>query len=120
MGDAIHLPWPENFKTMGDYYSTALHEHTHWTGHESRLNRPIVNRFGSEEYAEEELVAELGSAFLCSHLGVPCKLRELEFYQLSSQKQSSSAMLVGCASLTSHHFARLPRQFIWRLALLAT
>jgi hypothetical protein len=45
---------------------------------------------------------------------------KLEFYQLSSQKQSSSAMLVGCASLTSHHFARLPRQFIWRLALLAT
>jgi antirestriction protein ArdC len=35
-----------------------------------------VNRFGSEEYAEEELVAELGSAFLCSHLGVPSKLRE--------------------------------------------
>jgi antirestriction protein ArdC len=74
--DQIHLPDPEDFKTMADYYMVSLHEHTHWTGHESRLNRPLVNRFGSEEYAEEELVAELGSAFLCSHLGVPSRLRE--------------------------------------------
>lgn len=74
--DQIHLPDPEDFKTMEDYYAVALHEHTHWTGHESRLNRPLVNRFGSEEYAEEELVAELGSAFLCSHLQVTPVLRE--------------------------------------------
>lgn len=74
--DQIQLPWPEDFKTMVDYYSIALHEHTHWAGHESRLNRPIVNRFGSEEYAKEELVAELGSAFLCSHLGVPVVFRD--------------------------------------------
>jgi antirestriction protein ArdC len=72
----IHLPDPEDFKTMADYYSIALHEHTHWTGHPSRLNQPLVTKFGSEEYAEEELVAELGSAFLCSHLQVPIKLRE--------------------------------------------
>jgi antirestriction protein ArdC len=56
--DQIHLPDPEDFNTMVDYYAVSLHEHTHWTGHSSRLNRPLVNRFGSEEYAEEELVAE--------------------------------------------------------------
>jgi antirestriction protein ArdC len=61
---------------MADYYAVSLHEHTHWTGHESRLNRPRVNRFGSEEYAEEELVAELGSAFLCSHLQIIPTLRQ--------------------------------------------
>jgi antirestriction protein ArdC len=74
--DQIHLADPEDFKTMEDYYAVALHEHTHWTGHESRLNRPLVNRFGSEEYAQEELVAELGSAFLGSHLQVTPVLRE--------------------------------------------
>jgi antirestriction protein ArdC len=74
--DRIELPWPEDFKTMVDYYAVALHEHTHWTGHLSRLNRPLVARFGTEEYAEEELVAELGSAFLCSHLQVPVSVRE--------------------------------------------
>jgi antirestriction protein ArdC len=74
--DRIELPWPEDFKTMADYYAVALHEHTHWTGHSSRLNRPLVARFGTEEYAEEELVAELGSAFLCSHLQVPVSVKE--------------------------------------------
>jgi hypothetical protein len=47
-------------------------------------------------------------------------MKDLEFYQLSNQKQSDSAMLVGCASLTTHHLIRLPCQFIWRLVLLAT
>jgi antirestriction protein ArdC len=74
--DQIHLPDPEDFRTMADYYVVALHEHTHWTGHSSRLNRPLVTKFGTEEYAEEELVAELGSAFLCSHLQVTPYLRE--------------------------------------------
>ena len=74
--DQIHLPDPEDFKTMEDYYAVALHEHTHWTGHELRLNRPLVTKFGTEEYAEEELVAELGAAFLCSHLQVTPYLRE--------------------------------------------
>jgi antirestriction protein ArdC len=74
--DQIHLPDPEDFNTMADYYMVSLHEHTHWTGHPSRLKRPLVGKYGSEEYAEEELVAELGSAFLCSHLQVPSRLRE--------------------------------------------
>lgn len=52
------------------FYSTLLHETVHWTGHQKRLNRKLRNRFGSELYAEEELVAELGAAFLCAELGI--------------------------------------------------
>ena len=74
--DYIGMPPKEDFK--GDkentkeqyYYSTLLHELTHWSGHTSRCNRDLKNRFGSKAYAMEELVAEIGSAFLCSHLGV--------------------------------------------------
>jgi antirestriction protein ArdC len=46
--DQIHLPDPEDFKTMVDYYAVSLHEHTHWTGHESRLNRPLVLTAGGQ------------------------------------------------------------------------
>jgi antirestriction protein ArdC len=41
---------------MADYYATALHEHPHWSGAEHRLDRPLVNRLGTEEYAQEELI----------------------------------------------------------------
>ena len=52
------------------FYSTLLHELTHWTGHPSRLDRDLKNRFGDEAYAMEELVAELGAAFLCADLSI--------------------------------------------------
>jgi antirestriction protein ArdC len=70
MTDEIGLPVPENFNTREDYYSTAFHEHVHWTGHDSRLKRNIMNGFGSEEYSKEELVAEMGAAFLCAAVGM--------------------------------------------------
>ncbi|MES8151650.1 zincin-like metallopeptidase domain-containing protein [Cutibacterium acnes] len=68
--DEIVLPKPEAFKAPANYYATALHELTHWTGHESRLARTFGKRFGDDAYAFEELVAELGSAFVMSHLGL--------------------------------------------------
>ena len=52
------------------YYGTLLHELTHWTGHEKRCDRDLSGRFGADAYAAEELVAELGAAFLCSELGI--------------------------------------------------
>jgi antirestriction protein ArdC len=52
------------------YYSTLFHELTHWTSHKERLDRSFSDRFGKEAYAMEELVAELGSAFLCSELSI--------------------------------------------------
>lgn len=53
-----------------NYYSTAFHELTHWSGAKHRLNRELRNKFGDPKYALEELIAELGAAFLCGSLGL--------------------------------------------------
>jgi len=68
--DYIAMPSREKFKSLEGYYGTLLHELAHWTGHPSRLNRGVFNSFGSEEYAREELVAELASVFLCAETGI--------------------------------------------------
>ena len=68
--DYINLPPKESFKTQEGYYSTALHELSHWTGHRARLNRPFTGRFGTQGYAKEELVAEISSFMLCMNLGI--------------------------------------------------
>jgi len=71
--DKIVLPEPGKFNSVADYWAVSLHEHAHWTGHASRLDRPGITKFagfGSESYAFEELVAEIGSAFVCKHLGI--------------------------------------------------
>ena len=66
------MPIKEAFASPASYYSTALHELSHWTGHESRLNRlDKLARFGDKSYAAEELVAELGAAFLTARLDIP-------------------------------------------------
>ena len=70
INDEITLPLPEQFDTWAAFYGTAFHELTHWTGHKTRLKRLTHAGFGSKEYAEEELVAELGAIFHGSHLGV--------------------------------------------------
>jgi antirestriction protein ArdC len=58
------------------FYSTLFHELIHWTGADKRLDRDLSDRFGSESYAVEELVAELGAAFLCSDLQITATPRE--------------------------------------------
>ncbi len=68
--DVIELPAPAQFADTEALYSTACHELTHWTGHNSRLGRDLTGRFGDDAYAAEELVAELGAAIACAHLGV--------------------------------------------------
>jgi antirestriction protein ArdC len=74
--DLIEMPDRERFIATSTsnateaYYATQFHELTHWTGHPSRLNRDLSDRFGDNAYAMEELVAELGAAFLCADLGV--------------------------------------------------
>lgn len=77
--DQVNLPRPETFDDAGAYWATALHEATHWTGHESRCDRKLTSRFGTEAYAAEELVAELGAAFLCADLGVQGKLQHPQY-----------------------------------------
>lgn len=75
--DAVQLPPFETFRDAGSYYATALHELTHWTGHKDRLDRSFnAKRFGDNGYAREELVAELGAAFLCADLGITPEVRE--------------------------------------------
>jgi len=75
--DSVGMPLPERFDTAENYYNVLFHELTHSTGHESRLNRKGVNgsdgqwsAFGSTPYASEELVAEMGAAFLSGQAGI--------------------------------------------------
>jgi antirestriction protein ArdC len=67
--DFISMPAFEGFKGADHFYNVVLHELTHWSGHKSRLDRDLKNRFGSRNYAAEELIAELGAAFLCAEFG---------------------------------------------------
>ncbi len=73
--DFIAMPALALFKDDGHYYATLLHEAAHWTGAKHRLDRDMKSRFGTQEYAAEELVAELTSAFLCARLGITGELR---------------------------------------------
>jgi antirestriction protein ArdC len=68
--DIVTVPAPHDFHTVEDYWATVLHELVHWTSAPSRCNRVIDTDMHSDAYAKEELVAELGSAFLCAELGV--------------------------------------------------
>lgn len=74
--DLVSVPHIQNFIDPEHYYGTLFHELIHWTGHESRLDRKMGNTFGSEDYAQEELVAELGAAFLCAHFNFGNVTRE--------------------------------------------
>ena len=69
-GDYIQMPPFEIFREVAAYYSTLAHECAHWSGAATRLNRDLSGRFGNEAYAAEELIAELGAAFLCADLGL--------------------------------------------------
>ncbi len=86
--DQIRMPDRERFtgsETIGAteaYYATLLHELTHWTGHSTRLARDLSSRFGQDAYAMEELIAELGAAFLCAEL------------QISNQPRSDHAAYI--------------------------
>ncbi len=75
--DNIHMPCIDFFRDTESYYATRAHETTHWTKHTSRLNREFGRkRFGDEGYAMEELVAELGSAFLSADLDLTPEVRD--------------------------------------------
>lgn len=77
--DFVQVPPQPAFFAQIDYYRTALHELTHATGHASRLGRDLSNPFGSSGYAREELVAEMGSAFLCAALGIVPSVRHADY-----------------------------------------
>ncbi len=75
--DHVQMPRLECFRDAESYYATLLHELTHWTRHQTRLNREFGRkRWGDAGYAAEELVAEMGAAFLCADLGITPETRE--------------------------------------------
>lgn len=75
--DHLQIPPFESFRDAESYYATLAHEVTHWTRHPARLDRDFGRkRFGDEGYAMEELVAELGAAFLCADLGLTPEPRD--------------------------------------------
>jgi antirestriction protein ArdC len=83
--DEIHMPDRRAFRDGEGYYATLLHELVHWTGAKHRLDRlPEKVQFGAEDYALEELVAELGAALLCCDLGISKAPREDHAVYLAS------------------------------------
>jgi antirestriction protein ArdC len=76
-GDYIQMPVIEAFRDAESFYATLAHESTHWTRHSSRLERDFGRKtWGDEGYAREELVAELGAAFLCADLDLTPEVRD--------------------------------------------
>lgn len=68
--DYIEVPCKRQYSNINEFYSTTFHEMIHSTGHKSRLDRDLGHRFGSEMYSKEELVAEIGSAFLMNYANI--------------------------------------------------
>lgn len=73
--DFVNMPNKESFETPEFYYSVFFHELSHSTGHKKRLDRKTIGdcAFGSEKYSKEELVAEMGAAYLCGTCGIENK-----------------------------------------------
>jgi antirestriction protein ArdC len=97
--DSIALPAKTSFADSAAYYATAFHELTHWTSAASRLDRKLGEKFGDPAYAFEELVAELGSAFLCATHGVAGNLQHPEYIAnwLQALKSDNSAIFKASA-----------------------
>ena len=77
--DYIQLPHQEHFVSLEGYQTTAFHEHVHSTGHPSRLNREFGKRFGDQQYAAEELTAEIGASMLASEHGLLAELHHVDY-----------------------------------------
>jgi antirestriction protein ArdC len=109
--DFISMPAFEAFNGADHFYSTAFHELTHWTGHRSRLDRDLKNRFGSRSYGAEELVAELGAAFLCAEFGFDGDLRHAGYigHWIELLKADKRAFFTACsqASKAADYLRRL-------------
>jgi antirestriction protein ArdC len=93
--DCIGMPALSSFRSLADYHATLLHECVHATGAKSRLDRQLMNRFGSEAYAFEELIAELGAAMLCMKTGVDGQLQHASYIEswLKVLKQDKNAII---------------------------
>jgi len=97
--DFISMPAFAGFKGSDHFYNVAFHELTHWTGHKSRQDRDLKNRFGSRDYAAEELIAELGAAFLCAEFGFDGDLRHAGYigHWIELLKADKRAFFTACS-----------------------
>ncbi|MGK2957399.1 MAG: ArdC family protein [Acidimicrobiales bacterium] len=119
--DRICMPNRGDFVDTGSgssvegFYAVLLHEHVHWSGHPKRLKRDLSGRFGSNAYAMEELVAELGAAFLCATLGISSSPRPDHAAYIESWlrvlKQNKSAIFVAASA------ASVASQFLYALVV---
>ncbi|MFH0918863.1 MAG: zincin-like metallopeptidase domain-containing protein [Fibrobacterota bacterium] len=99
--DYVNMPIRESFAEASGYYATLFHELAHSTGHATRLDRGTLSTvFSSDDYAKEELVAELGAAFLCAHAGIENKIDNSAAYIQSWIKalQNAKSMSVYAAA----------------------
>ena len=105
----------EYFDTASGYVSTALHELVHFTGHKSRLDRNLAGRFGDDAYAMEELIAEMGSAFLCAHTRVDGMLQHASYLEtwlkvLRADKRAIFAASARAQQAADYLLDRLPER----------
>jgi len=100
--DAIVMPEREAFDDYIAYAGTALHELGHWTGHEKRLDRGLKSSFGTKDYAQEELTAEMSAAFMAGHLQIEIEPREDHAQYIASWitklKTEKNALPKACAA----------------------
>ena len=100
--DFIRIPNLSDFTDTINWYRTAFHELGHWTGHKTRLDRSLTTKFGTVDYAREELVAEMATAFVCASLGIVPTVRHADYIGnwLQVLKEDAKA-IVTAASLAS-------------------
>ncbi|WP_430451102.1 ArdC family protein [Rhodopirellula europaea] len=102
--DSVHMPEHDRFEVRETYYSTLFHELTHSTGHSDRLDRGLDTElapFGSPDYSREELIAEMGAAFLCAASGIsPPTIEQSASYLQSwiDVLKGDKRLVVGAAS----------------------
>ena len=100
--DCVMIPPQSAFHDSINYYRTVFHELSHWTGHASRLGRDFSGRFGNSKYAREELVAEIGAAFVCASLGIEPTVRHADYIgSWLAVLKSDSRAIFQAASLAS-------------------
>ena len=120
--DYVQVPPQPAFFDPVNYYRTALHEICHGSGHASRLNRNLLNPFGSKDYAREELVAEMGSAFLCAALGIVPTVRHADYLGawLEVLREDNRAIFKAASQASKAAEWLLSRHAAWQKGEVAT
>lgn len=111
-GDEVVMPLANQFESEEAYWGTLNHELIHGSGHKNRLDRQFGKKFGDTAYAREELVAELGSAFLCARLDIPASFRSASYIEswLKVLKEDSRAIFNAAS------YAGQASEWLWKKA----